>query len=402
MGKSLLVFEKYVKSQATKQMYQYQFNRFLKWTKINDADGLLQLKESYLQNMVEEYILFLRNTISPNSFHTVIASLDLFFSMNDKNLNWKRIRKMIPASVKKSGYAAWQTEDIQTMLKNTTSLRNKTLVHFLASTGCRVGAIPDLKIKHLSEMSDNCQAILFYEGSNEEYYGFLTPEASKILQEYLEERRKDGENLDDNSPLFRESYQTGVQKVKSISLGAISQILHRLVKKTRTRKRVGRRFNIMILHGFRKRFGTIIKLDNKIGWAVSERLLGHQSYLDPEYFVPTKDKLFNEFKKVIPDLTIGDSERQRIVIENQQKKLEEKEQLKLELGNMKDQYAYMKDIFGPVLESDYLREQYKRFINQQIDAMKTTEVYRNDFSKMAQEVVVQLRRRADEKKPNSN
>ncbi len=331
MGKSMLVFEKYVKSEATRQMYQYQFARFLKWAKISDSDGLLQLKESYLQEIVEEYILHLRTKLSPNSFQTITASLELFFSMNDKNINWKKIRKMLPTLVKKSGYAAWQTEDVQTMLENTTSLRNKALVHLLASTGCRVGAIPDLKVKNLSDVSDSCKAILFYEGSNEEYFGFLTPEASKILEEYLEERRKDGEHLDDESPLFRESYQIGVQKASPISLGSISQVLHRLVKKIDTRKKVGHRFNIMILHGFRKRFGTIIKLDNKISWAVGERLLGHKSYLDPEYFRPTKDNLFNEFKKVIPDLTVGDSERHKIIIEKQQKALEEKDALRKDL-----------------------------------------------------------------------
>ncbi|MFZ1077925.1 MAG: site-specific integrase [Nitrosotalea sp.] len=310
--KSLLVFEKYTRSNATRKMYRYLFVRFLNWTKINDVDGILQLKESYLQQLVEDYILYMRKQILPNSFQPIVASLELFFSMNDKTLNWKKIRKMIPSPVKKSGYNAWQTKDIEKMLQLTTSLRNKALLHFLASTACRIGAISELKIKHLSDMPDNCKSVLFYEGTNEEYDGFLTPEASQIINEYLNKRRKDGEYLNDESPLFRASYQVGVQKAKPLSLNSITQILHRLVKQIDTRKRIGNRFNVMMAHGFRKRFATIIKLDNKISWSVGERLLGHKTYLEREYFRPVKNELFTEFKKIMPDLIIDQSEKLRV------------------------------------------------------------------------------------------
>ena len=77
-------------------------------------------------------------------------------------------------------------------------------------------------------MSDNCKSVLFYEGSNEEYLGFLTPEASKAVEEYLEERRKDGELIDQSSPVFRSSYQVGMQKVKPMSTASAKMIANRL------------------------------------------------------------------------------------------------------------------------------------------------------------------------------
>src|SRR6185437_16028547 len=130
----------------------YLFMRFLNWTKIKDADKILELTEPMLQELVEDYILYLQKQILPSSFQPIVASMELFFSMNDKTINWKKIRKIIPTSVKKSGYSAWQTEDVERMLQYTTSTRNKALIHFLASTACRVGAIPELKIKDLLEM----------------------------------------------------------------------------------------------------------------------------------------------------------------------------------------------------------------------------------------------------------
>ena len=59
---------------------------------------------------------------------------------------------MFPEKIKKSGSLAWDTKDIQKMLKVAKSKRNKALIHIMASTGCRVGSLPDLKLKHILDM----------------------------------------------------------------------------------------------------------------------------------------------------------------------------------------------------------------------------------------------------------
>ncbi|MGH9999012.1 MAG: hypothetical protein ACRD90_04025 [Nitrosopumilaceae archaeon] len=159
-------------------------------------------------------MFYLKKTLSPNTIPPVFAALELFFTMNDKVIHSKKLRKMFPAKLKKSGYTAYSNEDVQKMLRNTSKKRSRAILLLLASTGCRIGAAPDLKIKNISKMPDDCKSVLFYEGSNEEYYGFLTPEASKALDEYLEEREKDGEKLTQESPLFRAKYRLGIEKVK--------------------------------------------------------------------------------------------------------------------------------------------------------------------------------------------
>ena len=142
---SLTVFEKFLRTEATRKMYLYYFNTFLKWAQKNvenllTSDGLLQLKDEKLQEIVEDYMMYLRRRLSPNSMPAIISALELFFSMNDKNLNFKKIRRMVPTTMKKSGHGAWSTTDIQNMLKNTVSKRDRALVHILASTACRIGA----------------------------------------------------------------------------------------------------------------------------------------------------------------------------------------------------------------------------------------------------------------------
>ncbi|MGI0047428.1 MAG: hypothetical protein ACREBB_09630 [Nitrosotalea sp.] len=184
MEKSLIVFEKFVRSDATRKMYLYYFDTFLKWARKNvekllSADGLLQLKDAALQEIMEDYLMYLRKRLAPSSIPARIASLELFFSMNDKNLNFKKIRRMVPAATKKSGHDAWSTADLQKMLQNTKSKRDRAFLHILGSTGCRIGSLENLKVQNVSNMPENCKSVLFYEGSNEEYLGFLTPEASK-------------------------------------------------------------------------------------------------------------------------------------------------------------------------------------------------------------------------------
>ncbi|MDE1861279.1 MAG: hypothetical protein KGI33_00035 [Thaumarchaeota archaeon] len=117
INKNLLVYDKYVKSETTRNQYKYFFKKFPELAKIKNGRDLLQLKDSYLQEMIEDYILYLRKRSSPNSTTPITAGLRLYFSMHDKVLNWQRIQKMIPEKVKKAGYSAYQTEDIQKMLE---------------------------------------------------------------------------------------------------------------------------------------------------------------------------------------------------------------------------------------------------------------------------------------------
>lgn len=333
MDKSLAVFEKYCRSEATRFNYQYQFNKFIEWCKTNvesmiTPDGLLILKESALQIIVEDYVMYLRRRYKPSSVASIVAGLMMFFSTNDKILNWDKVKRIIPEQVKKAGYDAYKREDIQKILENTGSLRNKSLVLFLASTGCRVGSIPSIEVRHLKNMSDGCKSVIFYDGSKEEYIGFLTPECSKTLDNYFEERQKSGEYLTENSPVFRKSYKIGISKVKPMSSHSIQQLLHHLVRNVE-RKKVDRRFNVSTLHGFRKFYNTCLKNNREINIAIAEKLMGHSTKLiplDSTYHVPNSDVLFAEFRKAILDLTIDNSNREkerRIVAEKKVTDLED-------------------------------------------------------------------------------
>jgi len=271
--------------------------------------------------MVEDYVMDLKKRVSPNSVPTYIYGIQAFFDSNDIDLKWKKIRRLYPGKIKVSGTKPYTTKQVQLMLAYTTSLRNKTVIHFMAASGVRVGAISDLRLKHLRDMPIECKAITVYEGDLEEYTTFLTPEASEILDQYFEQRKRDGESFHDESPVFREDYKIGIQKPKPMSRKSIINMIERIVRNAGIRGvKHGSRYETQLDHGFRKRFDTIMALNVAIKESISEKMMGHADGVRGRYVRPDIDKLFGEYKKAIPELTISDQER--LQIENQQKQKE--------------------------------------------------------------------------------
>ena len=112
-----------------------------------------------LQEMVEDYVMEKKSQGKARStIKTPISALELFCDANDLAINWKKIHRLLPAQKKKSGSRSYSTEQVQKMLQATTNLRNKAIIHFLASSGVRIGALPELKIKHIRNMPQGCKS----------------------------------------------------------------------------------------------------------------------------------------------------------------------------------------------------------------------------------------------------
>ena len=341
-SRALLIFENSIKSEETKAIYNYCLKKFVEYYKLKDIGSILETPDDKLQIMLEDYLFYLKKRLSPRSVKLPFAAIELLCLVNDKlDINFKKIRKMFPAVQQPSGRKAWTTKDIQKMLASTTELRTKALIHLLASTGCRIGAVSDLKISNIMDMPQGCMAVLFYEGDKEEYTSFLTPEASNALKDYLKKRESDGEHLDPSHPLFRTKYGIGITKPKQMEKNSLKHILQRAIKNAGLRgSKEGRRFQIQQLHGFRKRFNTILKLNrylakNPVSPAMIEKLMGHKINLDGVYLTPTREQLFETFKPSISDLMIDDSERVRVEKEKLEKEKEEFEKKYAELENLK-------------------------------------------------------------------
>ena len=333
--RSMLMFEQAIKSEATKKAYLYQLTKFREWTEIKTFDGLMQAPQKDIQILLEDYVMYLKKTISPNSIPIYFAPIELFYVMNDINLNFKKIRKLFPEKVKKGNERGYTRKEVKIILDSTKTKRHRALLMLLASSGCRIGAIPDMKLRHLTKIEDS-YAIKIYEGDKEEDFIFTSPEATKTIDSYLEERRSDGEYIDEETPLFRTTYRLGIEKVKPCSTDNLTHIMGRLVSVI-DRKRTGKtkRFDIAINHGFRKFFATIIKNTEGVSPTMSEKLINHIGLvqMDGAYFKPSVEEMFDAYKKSIPDLLIDQTQKQELKIK--QLEIEKSELEKVKEDNAK-------------------------------------------------------------------
>ena len=323
MERSILLFKNSVKSEHSYKTYVDKLNRFMEFAGVSSYDELT--REKNLQELLEDWIMTIKQQISPNSVPYYFYAIKSFLEVNDVELRWKKIIRLFPAKEKKTGRKPYTTKEVQKILAVAKDLRSRALVLFLASSGVRIGAIPDLRVSHLVDLPLSCKGVLVYEGSTEEYWTIITPEASEALNQYLEKRKSDGENITPNSPLFRESYSAkrgnASRVARPIGLRALICLMIRLVDKSGIRcneEKKNNRYPTMVNHAFRKRFVTILKNTPEIKNSTAEKLAGHKVYRDEENFtveldysynVPTLENLFNQYKYAIPELSIDDMAR---------------------------------------------------------------------------------------------
>ena len=352
-ARSYSLFLSAIKSEHTKEIYVYHLERFLTWNKdCKDYDDLLKADEKSIQRKLEDYVMYLKLNFSPNYIPTIFKPVELFYTMNKVNINSKLLHKMFPETIKKGGYGAYTREQIQTMLENTPKLRTKALILFFASSGCRVGVIPELKLGHVTNYED-CKKVLCYADSKDEYVTFMSPEASKVFDEYLEQRQNDKERLTSDSPAFRKKYYLGSNPSQGMGIETIRGCISLSMKNVSKTKK-GNRFNIPTVHGFRKYFNIVLKQRQESNISLCEKLMGH-SVLVPldNAYAPFEDtKLFEEYKKVIPELTISNEERLRKQIKQQKEESNSSQQMKKEISDMKERFASLEDMLKRLSEKD--------------------------------------------------
>jgi len=313
------VFEQSVNSPITRKSYRERLDTFMEFCEISDYEILVNTDPKQLQTHLENYVMYLKRKhekgdFRARSFAAYLAAIEAFFVQNDINLNFKKVRKWIPKYEKLTGEEPYTNEDIKKML-SFANTRWKAIIHLFASTGARPDAVFEIKRKHLKPMGVGCTVVTFYQNDSEEYFGFLTPEATAAMEAYFQKREFDGEKLTDESPIFRNAYREtqGWKNVKTITLGTAYSSFAQLLEKSGIRKiQKGdnkTRHQKRIFYGFRKRYNTVLKDNINVNPNTAEKLMGHKNGLDGVYYNPTTQKRFIEFSKAIPDLTISDEER---------------------------------------------------------------------------------------------
>jgi integrase len=204
----------------------------------DNISDLLQKDVRIIQNDIIEYIMKLRDKgYSYSSISVKLAAIFLFYEMNDIVLNKKKISRYVGEHEKTVKDHAYSREQIKRIV-DACDLKYKVVVLLMASTGCRIGAIPNLRLSALKYIEKyQLYQITFYEHSkNDSYYSFCTPECGKYINEYLDYRKRCGEKLNEKSPLIRDDFILDdllhIENPRTLGIGAYIMYIRKILVET--------------------------------------------------------------------------------------------------------------------------------------------------------------------------
>jgi len=302
-----------IKSEITKRVYERDLKFYLTFTNLIKMSELLEIKDP--QKQIINYIMSLRKRgLASNSISTMLMGIYHFYEMNDIPLNKKKINMFKGEFSRKVIDRAYSDKEIKKIL-DVSDLRMKSVILLMASSGIRIGAIPSLKIRNLEKVH-SIYKITVYEGTNEQYYTFCTPECAYFIDAYFQFRTNNGEKLQNDSYLIRDQFDiTDIEQVRNRSKGIALNTLRTMMNNNliksglRTVDNTGyNRKEVALAHGFRKFFTTQL-INSKVNPEIREMLLGHKIGLASCYYRPTQEEMLKEYEKGIDNLTINAKNR---------------------------------------------------------------------------------------------
>jgi integrase len=349
-GASFHIFINSLKSAKTKERYSKFISDFAKWKNVNQLDDLLHGDPKSQKADVMSYLFQLRGQgQSSSSRNIALAAIKHYYEMNDIALAWKPIGKCVGEQVREFDDRPYTNEEIKRLLE-VADLKYRAIIFLMISSGVRVGSIPSIKYGHLQKMSGyEIFKISVYKKSKEEYYTFCTPECYSVITEYLDHRRRLGEVLTAESPLFRidpnPHSKKDIRNAKPLSYEAIKSKLRNMLIRSGVAKyealsdsnmKGKRRNDVQAAHGLRKFFAS--QMENAdVNDFDNEALMGHKTGLRGRYR-KTPEKRLREYLKAIDFLTINEENRLKTKVEVLEEKNKEIESLREELNQIRESH----------------------------------------------------------------
>jgi integrase len=301
-GQSVQLFRAAIKSQATLDPYERRPIGFLKKMDARSPDAFVtfaKMNPALAENRIIAFLSSERaradcGEISAGTINNWVKAARLFLDMSDVQLNWKKIRRVLPRARRYALDRVPTIDELREIL-DSADLRGKALTLIFTSSGIREGAIPHLHISDYSHIKREGHLVAgrlqVYSGDPESYVTFISPEACVALDKYLDFRRQHGEEISTLSPLFREKFDPVVGlyveldvgnnmkgssnegKVKAMAGHSVRMYYNRLLYSIGIRTNKKRRHEFSV-HSFRKYFKTKAEIAGMKPAAV-ETLMGH-------------------------------------------------------------------------------------------------------------------------------
>ena len=318
------------KSEATKKSYLLAIHEFMRYLKIPNKDYAMLLAKSPedIESDICSFIEDFSKNHAPASVSLYVAGIQKFYVKNRVILNWKDIRDNEPGDGRVVDDRPYNHSEIKQMI-DSCDLRNKAIILLMSSSGVRVGAIPSLRYKDLEPIAIDSYNIFkvnvyAYPKTNKTYFTFVSPECAQAISQYLDWRRRFGERITDESPLFRVDFSVKTKepkKVRPVTRNTIMKVINNLwchlgfnQISLALETNPHRRNHIMQCHGFRKFFETNAYKAGMDHMYI-RRLMGQKSGLEDAYLKLSQEELLEGDNRhvgyidIIDQLTIDESNR---------------------------------------------------------------------------------------------
>jgi len=347
--RALVLFLESCRSARTRETYLFHLEKFLEWSK-KDYESLLFLTKPELTDLLVDYVLYKKKRVNPNSLPCYFAGIFKFLDMNDKEYNKRKICFLFGEKVKRRGDRPITNKELNEMIRVSSNEKQIALIHVFSVTGCRPEAITGLRLKDVKEIGDSCLSLRVYAGSTHESFVFLDRLASDALKKYHSYRESNGEKIISDSLVFTASRKFASMPAMPLHNTTIARIFSGIMNKANIKREKDgfRNYDLAVCGGFRKRFDTIIKRNPEISYAVGEMLMDHKNNLEAHYFKPTREELFEEYKKAIPDLVFDESEKLKISNELKDKEIQELQSDKKKIAELERNMESIKELMKRV------------------------------------------------------
>ena len=292
----------------------HTFRRFMEGVKhfveflgASDPDDALErVRRGNATEIIDKFIgkLTASGLYRPTTIKSIYYGVKKWLDSNKVKVDWNYIAR--PKVAVKLKDRIPSKEELRRIL-NFAHIRDKALFMVMLSSGLRVGTAMRLRLKDYEPYED--LGIIHVEGGEGKklsegfwYWTFITPEARKVLEQYLEWRRMRGDKLAPESPLFA---RIDAEKPFGYSANVTKQ-WRRLLRKAGLSRRIeGHDWNELHLHTLRKFFHTQCKAAG-IRRDYYDFWMGHTQGLDlaDSYWREEIPRHVAEYRKAIPYLSI--------------------------------------------------------------------------------------------------
>jgi integrase len=330
-GEAVEIFRAAIKSDHTRDPYERRLLQFLNFVGMT-PDKLVSISKrnpSHMEKKILSFISLQKKRVSNKEITAATVSnflkaIRLLLEMNDVNLNWKKIRRILPTARRYALDRIPTVEEIREIV-DASDIRGKALTFLFLSSGVREGAIEFFQIQDYSviEKDGKIEAgrIVVYRGEPEEHVVFCSPEAVLTLDRYIQHRKEHGEKIRLDSPLFRDKFdpvkENNETKPSPMTAPAVRQYYNRLLFSIGVRKEKKRRHEFSV-HSMRKWFKTRCEIGGMKPINV-ETLLNHSTGISDSYYRPRESEILEEYLAVVDHLSISTESKLRGELEEMRK-----------------------------------------------------------------------------------